>query len=83
VPRHKPFASSALKMLVVASGLDYLDSEVSFTDVKDSDWFAAFVGFAQQNNIAGGYDDGSFRPGNLITRAEVVKIAVKLLELKE
>jgi len=75
--------ASALKMLVVASGLDYLDSPVNFTDVKESDWFAGFVGFAQQNDIAGGYEDGSFRPGNLITRAEVVKIAVKLLELTE
>jgi len=74
--------ASALKMLVVASGLDYLMSVADFPDVEQSDWFANYVGFAQKNGIVGGYADGTFKPGNLITRAEAVKMAVKLLELK-
>jgi hypothetical protein len=74
--------AAALKMLVVASGLNYQMSIADFPDVQSTDWFAAYVGFAQQNAIVGGYSDGNFRPGNPITRAEVVKIAVKLLELK-
>lgn len=81
-PNEKINRAAALKMLVVASGLDYLSSAADFTDVRQSDWFASYVGFAQEEGIVGGYEDGTFRAANLITRAEVVKIAVKLLEKK-
>ena len=74
--------AAALKMLVVASGLDYFMSQSDFPDVRSSDWFANYVGFAQENNVVGGYGDGTFRPGNSITRAEAVKMSLKLLELK-
>jgi len=75
--------ASALKILVVASGLDYAGSTANFTDVMQDDWFAEYVGFAQENGIVGGYGDGAFRPGDYVTRAEAVKMAVKLLDLKQ
>lgn len=81
-PGEKINRAAALKMLVVASGLDYLSSTADFTDVRQSDWFASYVGFAQEEGIVSGYEDGTFRAANLITRAEVVKIAVILLEKK-
>lgn len=74
--------AAALKILLEASGLSIGDRGTGFTDVPDDAWFRKYVAFAQDNDIVGGYPDGTFGPGNLITRAEVVKITVKLLELK-
>ncbi len=45
-------------------------------------WYASYVGFAQANGIVGGYDDGGFGPGNNMTRAQVAKVVIKLLEYK-
>lgn len=79
----KPITRAAtMKILVVASELDDVGYTADFPDVKDEDWFSKYVGFAQENDVVGGYADGKFHPDSLITRAEVAKIAMKLLELK-
>lgn len=48
-----------------------------FEDVTDADWFAYAVETASDEGIVEGYDDGTFRPGNNITRAEVAAISVR------
>jgi hypothetical protein len=48
-----------------------------FTDVSSDDWFAYAVKIAADKGIVEGYDDGSFKPGNSITRAEVAAMAVR------
>ena len=47
---------------------------VSFSDVDGDSWYASYVGFAQKYNIVGGYEDGTFRPDQPVTRAELMKI---------
>ncbi len=47
----------------------------SFTDsAQISDWARTYVSQLSANNIIRGYEDGSFRPKNPITRAETVQI---------
>jgi hypothetical protein len=46
-----------------------------FKDVRD-DWFAPFVCAAKRLAWVGGYTDGSFKPGNPVTRAEALKMIV-------
>lgn len=41
-----------------------------FTDVKTGQWFQPQVDALTERGILHGYQDGSFRPGNKITRAE-------------
>ncbi len=48
------------------------DTELSFSDVKDSDWFANAVKWAAANGVANGYRDGTFKPGAECTRAMIV-----------
>ncbi len=48
-----------------------------FSDVDSTDWFAYAVKIAADEGIVEGYDDGSFRPGHDITRAEVAAMAVR------
>jgi hypothetical protein len=55
---------------------------VSFPDALIGEWYAKYVAYAKDKNIIGGYSDGTFRPGNSITRAEVAKIITKLLDMK-
>lgn len=49
---------------------------LSFTDVEPAAWFYPYVMWMACNGIANGYSDGTFRPGNLATRGQIVKIIV-------
>ena len=53
-----------------------------FTDVKTTDWFAAYVTTAKDSGLIEGYSDGSFKPENRITRAEACAIVNRVLGRK-
>ena len=78
-PNNPITRAAALKILLEAAGLEVGAGEASFPDISADAWFAPYVAYAQTNNIVGGYSDGTFGPGNFITRAEVAKIVVKIL----
>ena len=52
----------------------------TFSDVKTGDWFRACVSAAYSAGIVNGYDDGSFRPGNNITRQDMAVMLMRGLE---
>lgn len=54
-------------------------SDANFPDVAKLDWFYGFVGYVTGNKIMGGYPDGTFKPNNFITRAEVAS-TIKSME---
>ena len=66
-----------VKTLVVAAGIDTTDAmDAGFDDVYEQ-WFAPYINAAVENGIINGSDKSSnFRPGDNITRAEAVKIAL-------
>jgi hypothetical protein len=47
-----------------------------FSDVPLTDPFYAYIETAFNGNIVSGYSDGTFRPANNVTRAQLCKIAV-------
>lgn len=51
----------------------------SFSDVNEGDWFYNYVATAAQYGWIGGYPDGTFKPNNSITRAEVTTIVNQML----
>lgn len=53
---------------------DITFSEPSYTDVRTTSWFAPHVGFLHYHNQLSGYDDNTFRPSNVITRAEAIAL---------
>ena len=55
------------------------EGEAGFSDVSESDWFYPYVISASQYGWIGGYSDGTFRPNNTITRAEVTTIVNNML----
>ena len=50
-----------------------------FKDVKNTDWFAPAVLWAQKNNVVNGYEDHTFRPENSITRQDLTLILYRSL----
>lgn len=44
-----------------------------FEDVT-SEWFAPYACYAKANGWVGGYDDGTYRPANIVIKAETLKI---------
>lgn len=51
-----------------------LNEDASFADVAKDHWAVAYIGACKDAGLINGYEDGSFRPSNEITRAEAVKI---------
>jgi hypothetical protein len=68
--------AEATKMLMLA--LQMVPSRdsgaLALTDVRPEDWFEPFVRTLALREIISGYGDGTFRGGNVITRAESAKI---------
>lgn len=63
------------KMVVNAFEIDTdLSGAPHFSDVNESDWFYGYVETAYNNGCMRGYGDGTFGPGNAVTRAETARI---------
>ena len=43
---------------------------LNFSDVRESDWFYADVAKAVGSKVASGFEDGTFRPGETVTRIQ-------------
>lgn len=75
-PHQNVNRAEALKMLLASrfesSKID--GGNEDFSDVRAGDWFQPYVSFAVMKEYVAGYSDGSFRPGQNITRAEAAKI---------
>lgn len=50
-------------------------------DVQPDAWFADSVYTLQANNVISGYQDGSFGPGDPVTRGQLTKIATKAVDV--
>ena len=65
----------------IASRFEKLtEGSKSFTDVPDTYWAARYIDFAATRGWVTGYSDGTFKPENTITRAEVAAVTCRLLE---
>ena len=65
----------------IASRFEKLtEGSKSFTDVPDTYWAARYISFAATRGWVTGYSDGTFKPENTITRAEVAAVTCRLLE---
>lgn len=60
-----------------AMGLEPVQANAQFKDVKKGDWFSGFVGAAYNAGLISGYSDGNFRPDGQVTREQVAVILSK------
>ena len=78
----RPDASvTRAEFAAIASRFETLtEGTKSFSDVPSSHWAAKYINFAATRGWVNGYADGTFRPNNSITRAEVAAVTCRLLE---
>ncbi|MBI5817022.1 MAG: S-layer homology domain-containing protein [Candidatus Yonathbacteria bacterium] len=76
--------AEALRILLDAAKVK-VDSSASvggtFPDIAKGAWYVNYVNYAAANKIVSGYKDGTFGPGNNVTRGEVAKIVSVMLEM--
>ncbi|MDR0931302.1 MAG: S8 family serine peptidase [Clostridiales bacterium] len=83
LPENPTKRSEFVKMLAMLSGdeLTY-GAGARFSDVRSDQWYAMYIDWASARGITGGYEDGEFRPNNLITRQEMAIMLVRFMEYK-
>ncbi|HMA32965.1 MAG TPA: S-layer homology domain-containing protein [Chloroflexia bacterium] len=68
------------KMIVTAKSWTLLNPATpSFADVPPAHWAYAFVETAKAKGVVAGYGDGTFRPNNTATRAQLAKMLATAL----
>ena len=74
-------AAAIFARLIADKKNESVNGTPSFKDTPNNKWYSAFVGYLEKYNIISGYEDGTFRPDESITRAEFVTIAVRYYSL--
>ncbi len=69
-PNNAVTRAQFVKMIVAMLDIKATGTAV-FTDVSADQWFAPYVATAQALGITAGYEDGTFRPDQIITREEM------------
>ncbi len=69
--------AQAMKIVVGALGIDFGgEYEAVFPDVYETEWYFPYVMAGAEAEIVNGYDDGTFKPGDDVNLAELLKIIV-------
>ena len=58
--------------------VEFTNSKLPFTDVRESDWFYEDVAFAYENGLFAGTSDTTFSPNASMTRAMLVTVLYRL-----
>ncbi|WLR53017.1 S-layer homology domain-containing protein [Bacillus tianshenii] len=79
----RKFMAASISTAVVASAVAPVvaNAESNFTDVQSNDWFYDAVNYLTSKDVLDGFEDGSFRPSEDVTRAQAAKILAVTLEL--
>ncbi|MEK4009367.1 S-layer homology domain-containing protein [Paenibacillus sp. FSL H3-0333] len=68
-------------IIVRGLGLKLGEGAAKFADVPANSWYAGAVGTASGAGLITGFEDGSFRPGDRITREQAMNIIAKAMKL--
>jgi hypothetical protein len=68
-------------ILVRGLGLRLETGDAAFTDVKASDWYSSIIQTAYKHQLINGFDGGSFRPNEKITREQAMLIVTKAMAI--
>ncbi|KZE78593.1 hypothetical protein AV654_02245 [Paenibacillus elgii] len=68
-------------ILIRGLGLKAKEGVQSFSDVERKDWFAGAVGTAYAYNLISGFEDGTFRPNEKITREQAMTIMARAMTI--
>ena len=69
-------------MLHRLEGTPKVGNELTFTDVKEGEWYSEAIRWAAANGIVGGYGDGRFGPEDTLTREQLAVILCRYARYK-
>ncbi|RRD96109.1 S-layer homology domain-containing protein [Clostridiales bacterium COT073_COT-073] len=79
-PNAEVTRAEVMAMISKFKGYDVTDnSQPKFTDTQDA-WYNKFINAVVKAGLSKGYEDGSFKPENPITRAEFVHLLIQLYQ---
>src|SRR5207253_2464574 len=82
LPYYNTTRGQLTKIVVLARGWQLDCPTQHFTDVPTTHTFFCFIETAYAHGIISGYGDGTFRPGNNVTRGQLCKIIVLAMSWK-
>lgn len=69
--------AEAMKIITLAFPVDnFVEKENIFSDTPEGEWYFNYIIEGISREIIQGYEDGTFRPGNQVTFAESLKMAL-------
>ncbi|WP_378046558.1 S-layer homology domain-containing protein [Cohnella cellulosilytica] len=68
-------------ILIRGLGLRPNSAAGNFSDVKTTDWYSGAIGTAYAYGLLNGYEDGSFRPNESITREQAMRMLSQAIAL--
>lgn len=69
--------------IVRGLGLKLENEATPFSDVRASDWYSSAIHTAYENKLINGFEDGTFRPDDKITREQAMVIIAKAMTITE
>lgn len=80
-PNNYVTRAQAVVMVVKALGLPLTYQSSVFSDVASDYWAKDYINTAIRNGIISGYSNGTFKPNNYVTRAQMASILAKAFRL--
>lgn len=74
--------AQVVQMLYNLEGQPQVSGDSGFSDIRDDQWYAKAVAWASANDVAAGYEDGTFRPTRAVTREEFAQILYNYAKFK-
>ncbi|MEF2968988.1 S-layer homology domain-containing protein [Paenibacillus sp. M1] len=68
-------------IVVRGLGLKLGDGETAFSDIRATDWYSGAIETAYEYELINGFEDGSFRPNEQITREQAMAIIAKAMKV--
>lgn len=68
-------------IMVRGLGLKLENGAMPFSDVKASEWYSSAVNTARAYHLISGFEDGTFRPNDKITREQAMVMLSKAMEI--
>lgn len=70
------------KMILEGLEVELVEYKGEFKDVKANDWHAGYLATMKKLGLAEGYGDGTYRPDQYITRAEIAVILSNVIDVE-
>ncbi|MGM9552258.1 MAG: S-layer homology domain-containing protein [Clostridia bacterium] len=74
-------AAAIFARLISEEKNEKIGGKSTFKDIDKNAWYADYVGYLEKYNVINGYNDGTFRSEDNVTRAEFVTMAVRYYEI--